>query len=63
VDLDPEGPPLDGVPAPYSLGAVYRRLGEREKTEQSLERAIQEDPKNENARRGLESLRKGTPAP
>jgi hypothetical protein len=38
-------------------------MDQREKTEEALERAIREDPKNENARRTLDALRRQEPGP
>lgn len=47
----------------YSLGAVYLRLGEREKTREALERAARENPRNKSARQTLEKLREAGSLP
>ena len=40
----------------YNLGAVYARLGEREKTIEALNAALRENPRNEQARAQLDRL-------
>ncbi len=47
----------------YSLGAIYWRLGQTEKTLEALEAALREDPSNAKARETLGIIRGSLPGP
>ncbi|TMQ66280.1 MAG: tetratricopeptide repeat protein, partial [Candidatus Eisenbacteria bacterium] len=41
----------------YNLGAIYWKLGQKDKTVEALEAALREDPRNDEAREQLRLAR------